>query len=237
MRSVSWVAGIDGCESGWFCVLREIDSRLTVYRFIQSFGQVLTFPERPEHIGVDCPIGLLDHAMPGGRECDRIARALLGPPRASSVFPIPVRSALSARDYEEACAINAASSVHGLQLARQTFGLFPKLREVDKFMTPERQELVVEVHPELCFYELNGGRAIQDGKKTPQGKDARHRLLTGADLMNSDNTVRLPGVGVDDMLDAYAVCWTAERVASGQAKRIPDTPGIDSKGLRMEMWR
>ena len=57
--------------------------------------------------------------------------ALLGSPRAGSVFPIPVRSALSARDYEEACAINAESSVHGLRLARQAFGLFPKLRQVD----------------------------------------------------------------------------------------------------------
>ena len=186
---MSWVAGIDGCGIGWFVILREIDSRRIVRRVIQFFREVLTFSECPTVIAVDCPIGLLDHAVPGGRECDRIARVLLGSPRASSVFPIPVRSALSARDYEEACAINAASSVHGLQLARQTFGLFPKLREVDEFMSPERQKLIVEAHPELCFYELNGGHGMKDGKKTPQGKDARLRLLSEADLTDSDDRV------------------------------------------------
>ena len=64
-----------------------------------------------------------------GREFDRMARALLGSPRASSAFPIPVRSALSAREYEEASAINAGSSAFGLRLTQQTFGLFSMLRE------------------------------------------------------------------------------------------------------------
>jgi predicted RNase H-like nuclease len=59
-------------------ILREIDSRRTIRRVIQSFNEVLTFPERPTVIAVDCPIGLLDQAVPGGRECDRMARALLG---------------------------------------------------------------------------------------------------------------------------------------------------------------
>lgn len=232
-----WVAGVDGCESQWFVVLKEIDSRRTVRRVIHTIAEVLTFPESPTAIAVDCPIGLLDHAMPGGRECDRIARALLGSPRACSVFPIPVRAALSARGYTEACTINAASSPFGLRLARQAFGLFPKLREVDEFITPERQRVVVEAHPELCFFELNRERAMKYAKKTPEGKEARRQLLAEAGLMNSPDTARPAGVGVDDVLDAHVLCWTAERIASGQGKRIPEKPPVDSKGLHMEMWR
>jgi predicted RNase H-like nuclease len=231
-----WVAGVDACRNHWFVVLHEISSHRITCRVIHSIAEVLTFSECPTVVAVDCPIGLSDQALPGGRECDRIARKLLGFPRATSVFPVPARSALSACSYDEACAINAASSVNGLRLARQTFGLFPRSREVDEFITPARQKLVVEAHPELCFYELNGGAPIKDAKKTPQVKDARFLLLSQAGLLDSFGN-RPQGVTVDDMLDAYAVCWTAERIELGHAKRIPETPDADSKGLRMEMWR
>lgn len=234
---MSWVAGIDACKSRWFVVLRDIDSHRTLWRVINSITEILIFSERPTVIAIDCPIGLPDQALPGGRECDRSARALLGFPRASSVFPIPVRPALSAHSYDEACAINAASSGYCLRLARQTFGLLPQLREIDEFMTIERQKLMVEAHPELCFYELNHGQPVKDAKKTEQGKDARRALLSQAGLVDSIGTERPPGVGVDDILDAHALCWTAVRIASGEAKRIPEDPGVDSRGLRMEMWR
>src|ERR1019366_1360729 len=111
MRSMPWVAGIDGCEKQWIVVLREFSSRRTVRRVIHSIREVLTFPESPIVIAVDCPIGLPDQAAPCGRECDRMARSLLGFPRASSVFPVPCRAALRCGDYKEACAANAASSV------------------------------------------------------------------------------------------------------------------------------
>ena len=40
----------------------------------------------------------------------------------------------------------------------------------------------------------------------------------------------------DDMLDACAACWTAERICSGTAVCIPPAPALDSRGLRMAMW-
>ena len=217
--------------------LREIGSRCVVRRLIRTISEALTFSEHATVIAVDCPIGLPERAVPGGRDCDRIARALLGFPRASSVFPIPVRSALSARDYPEACAINARSSDFSLRLARQTFGLFPKLREIDGLITPKWQERVVEAHPELCFYELNGGCALKDGKKTPQGIEARRLLLSKAGLIDAIDVERPAGVRIDDVFDACVLSWTAERIASGRGKRIPETPSVDSKGLRTEMWR
>jgi predicted RNase H-like nuclease len=234
---MSWVAGVDACRDRWFVVLRETDSNRTICRVIQSIADILTLPERPSVVAVDCPIGLMDQAVPGGRECDRAARGLLGPPRASSVFPIPVRSALSAGSYKEACAINAASSAYNLLLAKQTYALFPMLREMDEFITSDRQNTVIEAHPELCFYELNNERPMKDAKATPAGEEGRRRLLSEVGLIDPSSAQRPRGVAADDMLDAYVLCWTASRIASGIGKRVPEKSSLDARGLRMEMWR
>lgn len=43
-------------------------------------------------------------------------------------------------------------------------------------------------------------------------------------------------VADDDIYDAFAALWTAERIHLGIAEVIPDRPEIDSIGLRMSMW-
>jgi len=40
----------------------------------------------------------------------------------------------------------------------------------------------------------------------------------------------------DDLLDACVLCWQAERLARGTAKRLPLRPERDARGLRMEIW-
>jgi predicted RNase H-like nuclease len=230
-----WVAGVDGCAAGWFVVLRERESGCLKFALVELFADILMLPERPATIAVDMPIGLLDRAVPGGRSCDPQARKLLGPLRASSVFTPPVRPALWGRTYFEACAINAASSEHGLRLSRQSFGLFPKLRQVDKQMTPDLQSRVFEIHPEVCFAELNGGDVIPKPKRTQEGVEHRKRVLREAAFTPDIALQR--GVETDDVLDACAACWTATRIAAGTAARFPFKPDTDSKGLRMEMWR
>lgn len=42
--------------------------------------------------------------------------------------------------------------------------------------------------------------------------------------------------GRDDFLDACAALWTAGRTYRGIAKRIPDFPECDSRGLDMAIW-
>jgi predicted RNase H-like nuclease len=56
------------------------------------------------------------------------------------------------------------------------------------------------------------------------------------DALLDEHTGR--GVGVDDVLDAHAVCWSAERMLSGHAERLPpeDVP-VNGRGRRMEIWR
>ena len=190
-------------------------------------------------IAVDIPIGLLDHALPGGRLCDVYARRLLHPNRMSSVFSPPVRDTLESASYPEALAINRLSSHHSLGLSKQCFGILPKIREVDRLMTPELQESVREVHPELSFLALNHGGALSHSKRTQEGRSERLELLVRhgfAPFIAQAFGARLQGAEPDDALDACAACWSARRIAEGRSTPIPQEPHRDARGLRMAIW-
>lgn len=233
-----WLAGVDGCPAGWIVVLRELLGGRTIHRCVPCFEAVLQLPEMPVVIAVDIPIGLLDEAVAGGRQCDRRARRLLKAPRASSVFSPPVRPALPCTTFTSASAANRASSEGRIGISKQCFGLFPKLRDVDAHMTPELQVRVREVHPEICFYEMNERKAMSRGKKSRQGRSDREQLLLQAGFIgvgDAMSTYPRSQVAVDDMLDAYAACWTAERIHRGTAVPLSEKPPLDSRGLRMEI--
>lgn len=237
---VSWVAGADGCRAGWVVVLRNVRTGQVRLRLVPRFASLLLLTESPRITCVDVPIGLLDHAEPGGRACDRAARAVLGWPRRASVFSPPVRAALGARDHTAASAANRASSVAAVGISKQTFGILEKIREADLAMRPGAQTRVKECHPELSFMELANGKPLADGKKTAAGQSARLSLLRGAgfpDPRRSMTEVARPGVATDDVLDAHVCCWTALRIAEGTAVRLPDHPPRDAHGLHMEIWR
>src|SRR5450759_4209884 len=96
------IAGVDGCVAGWIVVQRDTESGRSSWCMAPDFLSVLDVTRGAGVVAVDIPIGLLDAAVPGGRACDLMARALLGPKRASSVFPPPVRAALDCLTYPEA---------------------------------------------------------------------------------------------------------------------------------------
>ena len=233
-----WVAGVDGCRAGWVVVLVEAYAAATQIpdiRLCPRFDAVLTLEPAPIVVAVDIPIGLLDMPHPGGRTCDQQARRLLGR-RASSVFSPPSRHILAATRYEQVRA-------HGM--SRQAFGILPKIREVDRLMTPVLQQLVYEAHPELAFRSL-AGHPMQHNKKTPAGREERLRALAGAPgmslqdlrhtLARTQKTFKRTQMAPDDLLDAYVLTWTAGRIASAQGSRVPASAPVDARGLRMEIW-
>ncbi len=237
---MAWVAGADGCRAGWFVVLTNTKTQGAVHRCVPRFADLLALPEKPAIVAVDIPIGLLEHAVSGGRACDREARRLLGQPRARSVFSPPARSALAEESYEQAKSANMRSSPHRVGISIQCFCLFQKLGEAHECMTPSLQDRILETHPELCFYELNGGTAIVLSKKKRAGFDKRLRLLHEAGMAGMEHAIdEYPRsrVARDDILDAFVACCTAARSLKGKAVRIPDLPPCDAKGLRMEIWR
>src|SRR5262249_47805591 len=148
-----------------------------------SFRELLESYPDAASIGVDVPIGLDDQP----RACDVEARRLLGPGRASSVFRPPSRTALGAYlldegrlllpDYRTACALNLQAC--GVMLSKQAYGILPKIAEVDAAMTPDLQEQVIEVHPEVAFWAL-ANHPMRHNKKSAEGFAERRTLLATA---------------------------------------------------------
>lgn len=242
-RDAGWVAGVDGHRDGWVVVLFAPDSASVRHRTMGSVDALQGLPEAPEVIGIDMVIGLPEHAEPGGRRCDRLARKLLGHPRGSSVFSPPARSVLGAETYEDAQRLNRASGPEAPGLSRQSYHLLPKMKALAEVMTPERQDRIWEVHPELSFCAMNDGEPLAAGKQSQVGQDTRAQLLQACGMPGvADALVERVGgpVGADDLLDAYAACWTAARIQDGTAERCPprDEPAPrNNRGLRMEIWR
>jgi len=75
-------------------------------------------------------------------------------------------------------------------------------------------------------------------KKSTDGKEERLSALQDrfSDIGRALGMFPRLQVASDDVLDAYAAAWTALRITENGAKRIPEHPSIDAKGLRMEMW-
>ncbi len=229
------VGGVDGCRKGWVVVVRDLDSNTVDVRVVGPLRPAL-LDETLKIVAVDIPIGLLAEARPGGRKCEREARKVLGPGRSSSVFSAPARGTLGAEDYEDAKQRNRRSSLHGIAISRQCWAICEKIAEVDRVMTPALQRRVVEVHPEVSFKGMGGTQLAS--KKRVVGREQRKALLERAWSLDLSSVVARgvqQGAGADDVLDAMAAAWTAERVVRGVAERLPPSPEHDAKGLRMEI--
>ena len=160
-------------------------------------------------IAVDIPIGIPERE----RVADSLARAIVGG-RASSVFTTPPRVALEAPTYAEALA--RAREATGKGISRQAYGLRHRIVEVDEIA--QRDERVVEVHPEVCFAEL-AGRPLRHSKHTAEGLAERRSLLTHAGL----HAPSAAGVPEADVVDATVAAWTARRCQAGTARPLPDS--------------
>lgn len=237
-----YVAGVDGCRAGWVVVYRDVTgSRPPHVAQVAAFSEILETPEAPEIIAVDMPVGLPEQAGKGGRAAEQAVRPHLGD-RKSSVFSVPARPAVMCTDYREACAVALAHSDPPRKVSRQSFALFPKIREIDELMTPELETRVYEVHPELGFWALNGNQAMSLPKKVKSkahgpGLDQRRALLANHGFPRPFFEAELPsGVGPDDLVDAAVAAVTAERILNGQAEPFPAAPPRDAKGLRIAIW-
>ena len=129
---MTWVAGADGFKKGWYVVLANLDTDAWSARVVPSFATLLELPETPSVVCVDMPIGLPEHTPPGGRQCEAMARSVLGP-RRSSVFSAVGRQALGCASRAEADGLSTGSG--GIGIGAQAWGLAAKLREVDHAMT------------------------------------------------------------------------------------------------------
>jgi predicted RNase H-like nuclease len=239
----AWLAGVDGCRSGWIVAFVRAAGDDVGVRIVPRFADVLAAPEAPAVVAVDIPIGLPERAGYGGRAAENAVRPLLGA-RQSSVFSVPSRAALMAADYRAACAVALATSDPPRKVSKQLYMIAPKIREVDACLRADVSAAarVFEVHPEVAFWRLNGARALDEPKKVrgrcyEPGLVLRRRLLIDAGVSAAAvNTAPPKGAGADDLLDAFACAMIARRIHAGAARPLPDPPERDGCGLPMAIW-
>jgi predicted RNase H-like nuclease len=224
--------GIDGCRAGWVAAFR-LDGKPTL-AIVKTLSELALHLGRETTVMIDMPIGLVSDDS--RRQCDALARERLKPYRSASVFGVPPRAVTRICDYPKANALSR--ELTGKGLSKQSFYLFPKIRELDDWlMNHERRGEWYECHPEVAFAQLNSGIALKASKKTANGRAERMTLLadlSGVDiaLERASQDYKRKDVLPDDCIDALVCLLTAERQLD-QRIVIPATPEKDERGLTM----
>ncbi len=241
--------GIDGCRAGWFavCLYEDFSVKEMAGGLLDTEG-IEELCKDSELALIDIPIGLKSsidssHTV-AGRVCDSLLRRELGK-KAPSVFAVPLREAVYAKDYGEARAINRRFT--GKSLSVQSWNLCDKIRKIDSLMRKSSccRKVLRESHPELCFCKLKG-KQIKYGKKTAEGREERLEVL-GRFLprevflslkefyLSASGRYRRDEVRPDDVLDAVVLAVTASLSNTYTLKGLPPIPEHDRKDLPMQV--
>ena len=208
------VAGVDGTKNGWVAVVLNegrVEGTILLPEIETRFAELGDV----SLIAVDVPIGF------GPREADMLARQRIG---GSTVFPIPSREAFEGKFGP------------GRGITAQAFNLGNRIRHMTELARTDSR--LREVHPELCFWAMNGEQRLRCRKKSAGGAFERIALLREhgitLDLKTLGEAALVP---LDDVLDAAACAWTAARTAraDGTAVSLPDPPQ-PIEGLSVAIW-
>lgn len=222
------VVGVDGCPKGWIAIVLS-DGGFARAEFFPSFAELLSHLSEAQVIAVDIPIGLPDGPAP--RPADVEARKLLSP-HGSSVFPTPPRVVLEASTYAEANRISKKRFKRGI--SQQSYALRKKILEVD--VLAAKDERIYEVHPEVSFTEMNG-EPLTHPKKSWHGQAARLRLLATVGIAIPDDLGTAGRIPPDDIIDAAAAAWSAQRIAAGHAESVGEpTPNEQPNPHAGRIW-
>jgi predicted RNase H-like nuclease len=219
--------GLDGFSLGWVAVLLDGDQQ--TISFHTDVTEALS--GKFDRAGIDIPIGMTED---GERACDLLARERLRP-HSSRVFTGARRWLW--QEFSDPDEANREALRRGqTRVSRQLWHLGRKIMEVDAFLRAHPPIDVCEVHPELVFLCLNGGKSLPP-KKSEEGDALRRWLLKRQGFRAIDRWLDEQRIGTgakrDDVLDACAVA-TAAREPRGS---IPekDAP-LDKYRLPMRIW-
>lgn len=226
-QSSSRAIGIDAAPKGWVAIVLT-DGGFDEARLVPELAQLDDLLGPDDIVAIDIPIG---HVESGKRQADVLARQRLGR-RASTVFSAPPPEVLDCADYEEANALS--NRRFGVGLSRQAWGLRDSILDAARFAEAASCR-VVEAHPELSFSEM-AGETVGTAKKTWAGLHRRRELLAVEGIVIPDDLGNAGAAGPDDVLDAAAVAWTAQRVLKEVAEPIPDPPEAGLKGEPVAIW-
>jgi predicted RNase H-like nuclease len=206
------VAGVDGTKGGWVAVVLD-DGHFDSDHLLLPVACDFTELADVEVIAVDVPIGF------GPRRADAAARAFLSG-AASTVFTTPPRELLE------------QPFGPGLGLSAQSHALGPRIIHVTECANSDAR--LREVHPEVSFRAMNDRRPLLNRKKSAGGALERIDLLRrhGIELIELSAARMVP---LDDVLDAAAAAWSAQRIATGNAESLPRPPEMVD-GRAVAIW-
>jgi predicted RNase H-like nuclease len=214
--------GLDGFRGGWVAAWID-DQGNHGFDYSSSLGRLLSMQH--QRAMIDMPIGL---KMSGHRRCDISARELVG----ACVFLGARRNLWEFPDQASANRYYWRHEGPGMGVSGQLWNIRDKIKEVDDFITSDRQARIGEAHPELIFRKLGNQLRLQ-GKKSELGRNQRITLLADQGFVKLSKwlTQRYgTGIGRDDLIDACA-CAVAAR--DSNARLGGDE--VDPRGLRMEI--
>ncbi|OKY78706.1 MAG: putative nuclease, RNAse H fold [Candidatus Methanohalarchaeum thermophilum] len=188
--------GIDGTRKGWI-VANYRDQVLNI-KFIDQVSELDI-----KRALIDMPIGLPEQEI---RESDKKARKILSPYRHYSIFNTPIRKAVYAEDYEQACRIQEEKT--GKRISKQTWNIVPKIREVDQFLSQNKLIKLHESHPEIIFKQLGGNKVIKPSKHTKKGLKKRIQTITKNTILKEkeiQKAIRKTQGKKDDIIDAIVL--------------------------------
>ena len=228
-----FAVGIDGCKDGWFYVQISPDNKFHsgMVKNLECFFDRTCC----QRILIDIPIGL-----PCGeseRPCDKEARKLIGT-RRSSVFRVPARAVLPAyNDYDEAKRLSKQETKKSI--SKTTWSILDKIKEVDDLVHKHGNDMIGEVHPEVCFWAFSGEKELLHSKKTHNGFWKRLHILESV-WEGIEEEVRTmctnTKVAPDDVLDATVAALTATFPLDA-LQHLPkhESSHLDARGLPMRI--
>jgi predicted RNase H-like nuclease len=214
--------GLDGFRRGWVAAWID-DQGNHGFDYSSGLSRLLSMPHRRAMI--DMPIGL---KISGHRKCDISARELVG----AAVFLGARRNLWEFPDQASANQYYWQHEGPRMGVSAQLWNIRDKIREVDDFITPGRQDTIGEAHPELIFFKLNNHLRLQR-KTSEAGRRQRIKILVDRGFVKISKwlTQRYgTGIGRDDLIDACA-CAIAARDSNVRF----GGDEIDGRGLRMEI--
>ena len=108
-----------------------------------------------------------------------------------------------------------------LGVSAQAHALGPRIKHVTA--VAEHDARIYEVHPELSFRAMNAWRPLSHPKKSAGGALERIALLR-SHAIALDHLDQAGSVPLDDVVDAAAAAWTANRISRRTAEAVPAGP-------------
>ncbi len=228
--------GIDGCKGKWLAA--ALSNQGFEVKLFDDIKEACRYYAEADSVLLDMPIGLPESPNEIRPEPE-LRKQLKG--KSSSVFNVPCRQASVELTYLEASRVNL--EVLGKKLSRQTFGIIPKIREVDVFLeqNPRWKNRLVESHPEYCFALLNNGSPILSNKMTREGSLQRLEILSkyypDIFLLLKAFRLKYPGLTnkTDDLLDAAALSLVGAIALETGFYSVPAIPYVDGRGIKMQI--